>query len=340
MLQMAPRPAAPLVVEPITDGGDLAALAPEWQALWRRVPGATPFQSPLWLLSWWRHLGGGELAVLALRQDGRLVGLVLLFVHAEDGLRRLVPLGIGISDYGDALLEPGLEDAGARALSAHLAAAAGQWSRCEFHELPAGSALRRMPTPAGWSDAECEQSACPALALPATLDGLERCLPRKSLRRARRRVQALGSIGFERAGPSTCGPIFDALAALHAERWRSRGEAGVLVSAAVRRFHQSILPGLAAAGLLRLYALRIDGRIVAVHYGFTWRHAHYAYLTGFDPACEHASVGSVLLAHVMEEAVREGCTVFDMLRGREPYKYRWGGTDRPTFRRILRPPAP
>ena len=35
----------------------------------------------------------------------------------------------------------------------------------------------------------------------------------------------------------------------------------------------------------------------------------------------------------MADAVREGATRFDFLRGREPYKYDWGATDTPQLRR-------
>jgi hypothetical protein len=64
----------PLSTECVRDLGGLAALRPEWRALWRRCPAATPFQSPAWLLPWWRHLGGGELLAIAVRDGERLVG--------------------------------------------------------------------------------------------------------------------------------------------------------------------------------------------------------------------------------------------------------------------------
>src|SRR4051794_35890653 len=38
---------------------ELAALEPAWWALWRRSPAATPFESPAWLMAWWRHFSPG-----------------------------------------------------------------------------------------------------------------------------------------------------------------------------------------------------------------------------------------------------------------------------------------
>ncbi len=60
-------------LQEITATRQLEALGPEWSALWERCVGATPFQTPEWLLPWWRSLGRGELRGVALRQGGRLV---------------------------------------------------------------------------------------------------------------------------------------------------------------------------------------------------------------------------------------------------------------------------
>ena len=47
------------------------------------------------------------------------------------------------------------------------------------------------------------------------------------------------------------------------------------------------------------------------------------------------SIGTVILAHAIDEAVREGCITFDFLRGAEDYKYAWGAQDRINRRRQL-----
>ena len=44
-------------IDQITTEAEVERLAPEWRALWRRIPDATPFQSSEWLLSWWSCFG-------------------------------------------------------------------------------------------------------------------------------------------------------------------------------------------------------------------------------------------------------------------------------------------
>ena len=85
-----------LTAELIGDAAELAAIADDWQALWQRVPTATPFQSPAWLLPWWRSFHPGELAVVALWRGRRLVGLAPLYLERRKKGGRLLPLGIGV----------------------------------------------------------------------------------------------------------------------------------------------------------------------------------------------------------------------------------------------------
>jgi CelD/BcsL family acetyltransferase involved in cellulose biosynthesis len=89
------------------------------------------------------------------------------------------------------------------------------------------------------------------------------------------------------------------------------------------------------AGLLRLNVLRLDGRAVAVYYGFTHRERAYYYLGGFDPEFSALSPGTLAVAYAIEQALAEGVKTFDFLRGDERYKYLWGAEDTFTYRRTL-----
>jgi CelD/BcsL family acetyltransferase involved in cellulose biosynthesis len=325
--------------EVATSPAALERLCPEWLDLWSRSRCAGPFQSPAWLIPWWTHLGGGPLSVAAIRRGGRLSALAPFFRYEGDGAPRLLPFGIGITDDGDALFETAGDGEAAAAVIAALAEAA-EGAAIELHELPPGSPLLTAPAPPGWTAEVAVESRSPVLALPSSMAALLQRLPRKlarDLRQAQRRCAAAGAIRVERADAASCDEIFSALTALHARRWQERGEAGVLADPAVQRFHRAALPRLAAAGILRVYALRLDGRIVAAFYGLACKGRHAAYLTGFDPGLARLSPGTVLLAHAIAAAIGEGLQSFDMLRGEESYKFAWGGVAQPRYRRRLSP---
>ena len=99
-----------LPLEVVTTTAGLEGLAPEWTALWQRAPAATPFQSPEWLLPWWRHFGNDAPRVLCVRAGGRLVGLLPLYLLRAPDCSKLLPLGIAVSDYLDGLFEGGRRD--------------------------------------------------------------------------------------------------------------------------------------------------------------------------------------------------------------------------------------
>ena len=105
----------------IRRANELDGLAPAWWALWRKCPNSTPFQSPGWLLPWWQTFAPGELLSVAVISEDRLLALAALYIEAATA--RLLPLGTGISDYVDVLIDPDFQsragDALLRALSAH-----------------------------------------------------------------------------------------------------------------------------------------------------------------------------------------------------------------------------
>lgn len=324
--------ASPEIVEVTTETG-LEALRPEWEALWRSTPSATPFQSPAWLISWRRAFASGDLLTLIVRVEGRLAGLVPLYILAEHGRRKVLPLGIGITDRLDPLLEP----RHAAPIMAHLAR---RRCRIDLEDFAPGSPLLAVPAPPGWGDASHACVPRPALTLPDDPAALRRTVPRLAkLAYYRRRAERLGAVRLELATGEDVDEAVAALFDLHALRWIGRGEPGVLADLAVRRFHRQAAPELLAAGLLRCHVLRIGGRIAAVLYGLADAACFHAYLAGHDPGLQHPGLGAMMIGHAIEQAQAEGLRTFDFLRGREPYKYGWGARDLPAAGRRLTPPA-
>lgn len=313
----------------------MGAIEPEWRELWNRAPGATPFQSPEWLLPWVRHLwGGGKLLVLALRSGSRLEALAPFFLWGYERQPKSVTLsflGSGISDYLDILAAPETAQEAAGRILHWLADANGEWDICDLQELRPESPLLGAAPPATLTLSNSSCGVCPVTPLP---DSLERLLARidpkfrTDLRRAENRLRAKASIEFMQAGPDTWRDLLETLFRLHTARWEQRDDRGVLGADALRAFHRESAAALLAAGMLRLYGLFANGECVAVQYNLAAKGRAYAYLSGFDPAWSKCSPGSVLLAHSIACAIEEGAREFDFLRKREDFKYNWRAEDR------------
>lgn len=319
-----------LAADLIASDAALAALRPDWARLWRRVPTATPFQSPAWLLPWWRQFGTGAPRVAVLHDGQSLSGILPLYVLEDRSERKLLPMGAGITDYQDALLAPGVPaDATAQLLRVVLRQARRDGViACDLIDVPPDARLRSAAVPEGWRDEWRSADACPVLVLPKSLEQLRACVPAPTLRKLRmnrHRVERIGGCTTEIATEETVPALLDALFHLHEVRW---GGEGVLGDPRVRAFHREAAPLLLQEGVLRLQVLRLGARVVAAYHTLLAGHRILFYLSAYDPHHAHESPGTVLLGAMVEAAVREGRTELHFLRGGESYKYAWGGIDR------------
>ena len=307
----------------------------EHWALFRADPRATPFQSPAWADAWWAAFGSGERIDVAARgDDGGLIAALPLFVWQDGGVRRLVPVGAGQSDYCDALADPAHPDAVPRLWAA--IDAGGAWDELLLPDLRDDSPLRGA-VPDHWLAEEAPHEVCPVLVLPPAplLPQLSKTQRRKVVH-DRHRAEALGGVVTAFAEPHEVDEALDALFKLHAARWRLEGQEGVLREAGVQAFHRAAAPALAAAGLLRLVVVRHAGRIVSVLLAFGDGSSGYSYVIGSDFSVPKQSFGTLAFAHLIEACVEEGAGAFHFLRGEEPYKFGWGAQPRQTWRRTIR----
>jgi CelD/BcsL family acetyltransferase involved in cellulose biosynthesis len=316
---------------------ELLAIEDEWRRLYDECPWGTPFQSPDWLMPWWRHFGIGALRVIAVRDGARLVCLAPFRLDTHS--RLLSMLGTGISDYLDILCAAGAADA-AGAVLAHLASQPEQWAICDLQELRPESPLFSARVPEGLSSVVEQMGVCPVIELPPTeaeyLAG-RRYQIRRSLKRAEALLRIRGEFAIEQVSGREVGNYVEILFELHRKRWELRDAPGVLDTPALRDFHREVSRRMFDSGALQLNVLWSNRSPAAAFYGFRKAQRLYAYLSGFDPALSRSSPGSVLLWAVIRQAIGNGIREFDMLRGGEAYKYDWGARDSWNYRMVLKP---
>jgi CelD/BcsL family acetyltransferase involved in cellulose biosynthesis len=315
----------------------LFALCDEWDDLWRRTPDASPFQSPAWLLPWWRQFGTGLPRVTILREHGTLAGVLPLYVFDEAHARKLLPIGAGITDYQDALIGPNAPPGATRML---LDFALGHAARddvtvCDLIDVPPDALLRSAPPIVEWR----ETDPCPVLSLSPGVDGLRASIPsatHRKLRMNRNRAELVGGAAVQVATAETLPDLLEALFRLHESRWSGHG---VLADPQVQAFHREAAPLLLAAGALRLGVLSLCGTAAAACYALLAGPRRILfYLSGYDASFARQSPGTLLLGAMLEDAVREGREEAHFLRGGERYKYAWGGRDRMNAACRLVPP--
>jgi len=280
-----------------------------------------------------RSFEPAQLLLIEVRRSDQLVGIVPLLIYQDGSERVLAVMGGGISDYLDILVDPDFADE-TLAIIWNYIKEGPDWTRLDLSDLPATSLLLHQ-WPDHYSFGKTVHDVCSGLTLPSKVEALKMLLPfrqLRNLRNARNRLQRAGEVQIEIATRETLPLFLEALFRLHSVRWARAGLPGVLSDPTIQSFHKIAAPQLLERGVLRLYGLRLSGRMIASLYALFERDTASCYLQGFNPDYARFSPGAHLLGSVIADAVREGKQRIDFLRGREPYKQHWGAFESPTFR--------
>jgi len=316
-------------------------LRADWERLEAADPDATPFNSWLWNMFWWRHYGAGaRLCLLVVRRADEVIGIAPMYCRPEREhrvLKRRVLRFIGTGgdtspDYlGVVAAAADRESVIAATLDTVLASA--EWSTLELRYLAVGSVLNDV--------LQARLSALPGRvvtqdtlvlveALPATWEAYRRSLTtkrRKQLKHRRNRLDKAGVARFVFANTtSERKAASDSLVALHRERWSSKSEAGAFSSVAYEAFHRDVIEAFAARDQLRLLSLELDGETIGVLYAFAWRGQLMLFQSGLSPRHVWLSPGHLLFEHVIHDAIDRGMSKLDLLKGDYAYKTAWART--------------
>ncbi len=317
-------------VEEISGKNAVAGLEQVWKTIQEQSPNTTPFQTWEWNSAWWRYFHRRKRAHILLfhAPNGQPIAIAPLYTsrHLGTPLRRLAWMGAGTSDYLGLLSVPDWEIKAGEALFIHIQTRMRCWDIADLQQLSAGSCLPKL-CPPNSPVSLLPMEACPFLPLPDSWEKLIAGLSKKmryNIGYYRRVIEkTFPDSAIFSAGEYELKEGMDALFSLHHRRWKARWLPGVFSTDAIQSFHREIASLFLKQGRLRLHLLRADGAYRAVLYAFTSPNKTYYYQAGFDPEFSKYSPGTTLLAHAIKEAIQEGHTEFDFLRGEESYKYRW-----------------
>jgi CelD/BcsL family acetyltransferase involved in cellulose biosynthesis len=325
-----------LSVEIHTDDGVFSALEQEWKTLLCRSSASTVFLSWEWQNIWWDWFGQqAQLSVLAVRDDGELVGLApLCSVAATEGPRILQLVGgVDVSDYLDVLVVADeraekVYDALWRFLTEEYRDA---WDVLDLHNVPSTSpTLKLLPALAARSGqveiVSHVEEVCPVIALPSTWEDYLSALNKKQrheVRRKMRKASREAAVHWQYADdPATLDEDVDEFARLHRQ---SGSHKKAFMDEKMQGFFRELAHSALDRGWLRLAFLTVDSKKVASMFCFEWDDAFLVYNSGYEPDLYPSlSTGIILLAYCIQDAIERGLKVFDFLRGEEEYKYRFG----------------
>ncbi|MEX0739698.1 MAG: GNAT family N-acetyltransferase [Pseudohongiella sp.] len=337
----------------ISDTEDFRALQHEWNELLRSSTCNTLFMTWEWLFTWWQHLAERrKLAILTIRQDGRLMAIAPMTIKPPD-LRRMVPfsvmeiMGTGNvgSDYLSLIVRNGAETSFMPAITAAL------FKRNYAMEISATERSSRVMAMAmlGLNDLGCRtgqqaQCLCPYIDLrEQTWESYMKKTHQSGKSRFDKKLRRLEkeySLRFEQTQlESERGQNLATLIELHLQRWNGKGGSNAFDSQALRDFHQTFSAIALHNNWLRLFIMWLDDKPAAAVYGFFYNHVFYYYQAGFDPQFSQYSVGYLAIGLTVQNALIEDAIEYDLLRGEEEYKNAWATSARELLRLNIFPPT-
>jgi CelD/BcsL family acetyltransferase involved in cellulose biosynthesis len=299
----------------------LESLREEWVDLAEQ--GQNIFATWEFAMTWWEHFGAGRrlLTVGCRDSGGELFAILPLYLWRRRPLRVMRFLGHGSGDTLGAVCRPERYEDAAIALRRLLEVAPWDWDVFVGENLPGeqhwpmrlgGHVIRREGNP----------------VLRAT-DGFEQFLARRTpnfrhqVRACQRRLARRYRVRYRLSESTTLDADLDDLFRLHEARFGKRSGFGRSRTA----FHRAFAHRALERGWLRLWVLELDDRPVAALCGFRFGGIESFYQAGRDLELGRESLGMALLAHAIRSASEDGVQEFGLLRGHDPYKYRFATDD-------------
>lgn len=318
--------------EIINDLKDLKKYENNWAAF-QDSPSFTPFLSYEWIEEWLKFFGKGRKVLILLnKKDDEMVSLMPLVGSAF----RYRFVGYNNSDYLDIIEKNGQFD---RIIEAVMGIISVN-GVIDMEHIPENSCFLRYIKNDFKGDAVViPQEVCPYMELAPDWEQCKSSLNkrfRKNLEYSIRRLER--DFGFEFVKPSSENDVkifMEHLIGFHQARWHSKMMPGAFYSERIRQFHISVAKKLFRRDFLILNAIKINGEIAAVIYGFKTNRCYYYYLSGFDQNYSKFSLGNVLVGLTVKQAIENGAEIFDFLRGGESYKYLWTDKQKRVYRVII-----
>ncbi len=336
-------PSPSCVCSVVVDAEDFLALRGEWTDLLLHSQMPNVFLSWEWMAAWKQGYGRhGTPYILLVRRalDQMLLGLAPLYripSFRRMGLRTLSFMGTGVgADHFAFVSRQGFESEVYDRLTECLLS--DKWDVLEFPRIEEklGAYLLHAVSDqrhGAFGTSHIIADQCPFIPLPKTWDGYLSLIgsgTRDEIARKWRRLRKQGEVVIERVQRIDDLPkAWDALVRLHRERRDAIGGRSAFVTPRSRAFHRNFIEMALLRGWLRLYLLLVDGNCVAVEYCLHIGDRVADFQSGFDVRWSRFGVGTLLIAHAIRNAIQEGASEFDFLRGGEAYKrHQWAAVDR------------
>jgi len=326
-----------MAIKIIQSESDFHGLRDEWNSLLLKSASHVPFLRHEYLTSWWATLGGGEwtkgnLEIIVSRdKNNNLLGIAPFF-HLD---QRILFLGsFEISDYLDLIASPDLLPAFVDDIFRVLESSEiPPWQVLDLYNLPEDSPtipiLHQAAAKLGWQTKEEVLQPAPSLPLPGTWDDYLNTLDDRYRHEIERKLRRADNyflpvdwytVEEEKQLEGELESFLELMA-------HKPEKASFLTGKMTEQIKTAAWEAF-RAGWLQLAFLTVGDIKAAGYLNFDFNQKIWIYNSGINPLFENLSPGWVLLSKIIHWGIKSGRFEIDFMRGDEPYKYHFGGTDK------------
>jgi CelD/BcsL family acetyltransferase involved in cellulose biosynthesis len=303
----------------------IAPLLAEWAALHAADDRATPYGSAAWARAAIDHdCAGGEPWCLAVRDGGRLVGLMALARRRRASMRILRPLGDEHADCWDVLALPEAREAVERRVAEELRRRSGEWDALVLTHLTHATTVPDTLTRGGLHTRGHEGLPHPHVALPETFDAYLARFSSERRRRLRKHLQPLdrGRVTARTLALPELPAAVARLLELRQRQWAVAGKAllPALAEERFRDFLTDVACELVPAGQACMVEYADEGEPYAVYLDFMDARAFHGFMGGFEPSSAKLEPGKLHILASIRSSIEAGRTWANLGRGGEDYK--------------------
>jgi CelD/BcsL family acetyltransferase involved in cellulose biosynthesis len=298
---------------------------PETSLAWSELAArskASPYLHPGWLRCWWPAFGTGELEIKTLWRQGQLIAALSLGRRQgqlESTANFHTPVfGIVATDRS----------------------AAASMARELFRDAPAQVSLTGLD-PDGTTLQACKDAAeeagfrvitrphllSPYAELEYGWNEYKRNLHShllRNLRRGRKQLEEQGPLVVESvSGGAMLDARLDEAMQVEASGWKGKLGTAILSRAHTRQFYRDMAHWAAERGVLRLYLLRLSGRVLTMCLTLQQHGVCYMLKGGYDEDFKRYSPGNILTAALIEDCADRGIGRVEIYGEAETYKLNW-----------------
>lgn len=315
-------------------------LSPDYAALFDGSA-ATAFQHPFWLDSLYArlaaHAGARPLVVVVRRRASGALAMVLPLLRIRRGPIRTIEFAdLRVSDY----LAPVCSS------EAFAGLLEDEWACAEIRRLVRPFDLLRMTKlPDGRLPVESLLGAPRRVSMETNAYATVLVAPfeqwrssaldrsyQKELAKKYRQLQKKGALSFFCCDDTaSVSEAMEAMKQYRGPRFQAQGDGDLLQRSEYYGFYSDVaVRGLGS--FVRLYAMKMDGNVIAAVLGLCHRGSFLVIMSAFDIAgYKSQSLGSLMFEQVARDCIERGDQMLDFTIGDEPYKKLFGAQPSPMW---------